>query len=179
MTKAIVDIDLFRKYNNYYEEDTDELCDYFLRASENIVQDYLGYDPNRTEYIEYIQGVGSNKLYTRVRPISDFSYVIRVDTQEMIEGLTYNSDYIYTLDGSSVFQSGVEYEVHYEGGYRNVPEDIKLAVIRIASLQLAESQGNIGISGKSNMDQSRTFISYNNYDKYLRPLIGYRSKGIC
>ena len=178
MNKPIVDIDLFRKYNNYYEEDTDDLCECFLRASENIVQDYLGYDPNRTEYDEYTEGIGSDKPFTRVTPIADFSYVVRADTGEALEGVGWNENYIYSLEGDSIFEDKATYKIHYEGGYRNVPDEIKLAVIRIASLMLAESNGNIGITGKSNADQSRTFISYNSYDKYLKPLISYRCKSI-
>lgn len=54
------------------------------------------------------------------------------------------------------------------------PYVIKLTTIRIASLMLEESGGNIGISSKSFADSSRTFISYANYKKYLSPIDTYR-----
>ena len=55
-----------------------------------------------------------------------------------------------------------------------VPSVVRLTVIRIAALMLEESGGNIGISGKSFADSSRTFISYANYNKYLSPVSTYR-----
>ena len=176
--KQIISLEEFKIYNNYYEEDTDIMCQSFIDAASNIVADYIGFDPNRTEYNEFVEGIGSNKLFTKVIPIVDFAYVLRVDTGEALEGVGWNENYIYSLEGDSIFEDKATYKIHYEGGYRNVPDEIKLAVIRIASLMLAESNGNIGITGKSNADQSRTFISYNSYDKYLKPLISYRCKSI-
>ena len=51
-----------------------------------------------------------------------------------------------------------------------VPEIVKLTILRIATLMLMEGGENIGISGKSFADNSRSFISYTNYHKYLSPL---------
>ena len=55
-----------------------------------------------------------------------------------------------------------------------VPEIIRLTVMRIATLMLMEGGENIGVSSKSFSDNSRTFISYTNYQKYLSPLQTYR-----
>ena len=49
----------------------------------------------------------------------------------------------------------------------DLPQIIKLTVLRIAALLQTESNNNIGISGKSFMDGSRTFMNFVNYDKYL------------
>ena len=46
--------------------------------------------------------------------------------------------------------------------------------MRIATLMLMEGGENIGVSSKSFADNSRTFISYTNYLKYLSPLQTYR-----
>ena len=46
--------------------------------------------------------------------------------------------------------------------------------MRIATLMLMEGGENIGVSGKSFSDNSRTFISYTNYMKYLSPLQTFR-----
>ena len=174
--KQIISLEEFKIYNNYYEEDTDIMCQSFIDAASNIVADYIGFDPNRTEYDEFVEGIGSNKLFTKVIPIVDFAYVLRVDTGEALEGVGWNENYIYSLENKPIFENKVTYEIHYEGGYKEIPADIKIAVMRIASLMLAESNGNIGITGKSNVDQSKTFISYNNYDKYLKPLVNYKCK---
>ena len=54
------------------------------------------------------------------------------------------------------------------------PDIIKLTVKKIATLQLMEAGENIGITGKSMPDNSRTFINYTSYMKYLRPVQNYR-----
>ena len=55
-----------------------------------------------------------------------------------------------------------------------MPSTIRLAVLRIATLMLQETGGNIGLTGKSFADNSRTFVSYSNYRKYLEPLAPLR-----
>ncbi len=55
-----------------------------------------------------------------------------------------------------------------------VPSIVRLSILRISTLMLMEAGENIGVSGKSFADNSRTFISYTNYLKYLSPLQTYR-----
>lgn len=54
------------------------------------------------------------------------------------------------------------------------PSVVKLSILRIATLMLSETGGNIGLTGKSFADNSRTFVNYSNYRKYLQPLDGIR-----
>ena len=56
----------------------------------------------------------------------------------------------------------------------DVPELVRLTVLRIATLMLMEAGENIGVTGKSFADNSRSFISYTNYAKYLYPLQTFR-----
>ena len=53
---------------------------------------------------------------------------------------------------------------------QSIPNLVRLTVLRIGSLMLMEAGENIGITGKSFADNSRSFISYTNYSKYLSPL---------
>lgn len=55
-----------------------------------------------------------------------------------------------------------------------VPRLVKLTILRIATLMLMEGGENIGVTGKSFADNSRSFISYTNYMKYLSPLQTFR-----
>ena len=55
-----------------------------------------------------------------------------------------------------------------------VPSLVKTTILRIATLMLMEAGENIGVSGKSFADNSRSFISYTNYSKYLNPLQTFR-----
>lgn len=54
------------------------------------------------------------------------------------------------------------------------PGIILLTIKRIATLLLMEAGENIGVTSKSMPDNSRTFINYTNYFKYLRPIQNYR-----
>jgi len=54
------------------------------------------------------------------------------------------------------------------------PAIIKNTVLKIATLHLMEAGENIGITGKSMPDNSRTFINYTSYMKYLRPIQNWR-----
>lgn len=72
----------------------------------------------------------------------------------------------------------VEGYLGYEVGERykegEIPSVIKLSIMRIATLMLEETGGNIGLTGRSFGDSSRTFINYSNYKKYLEPLDSIR-----
>jgi len=51
-----------------------------------------------------------------------------------------------------------------------VPSIVRLTILRIATLMLMEAGENIGITGKSFADNSRTYIRYNDYKPYFKPL---------
>ena len=59
-------------------------------------------------------------------------------------------------------------------GLSACPDIIKLSIKRIATLLLMEAGENIGVTSKSMPDNSRTFINYTSYFKYLRPIQNYR-----
>lgn len=63
-------------------------------------------------------------------------------------------------------------EEHWEP--EAIPAIVRLTILRISTLMLMEAGENIGVSGKSFADNSRSFISYTNYMKYLNPLQTYR-----
>ena len=55
------------------------------------------------------------------------------------------------------------------------PQAIKLTVLRIATLLLMEAGENIGVTSKSMPDNSRTFVNYTSFMKYLRPIQNWRT----
>jgi len=56
-----------------------------------------------------------------------------------------------------------------------VPEMIKLTIMRIASLLQSEGDGNIGVNSKSFGDGgTRVFINYTNFDKFLIPISNWK-----
>lgn len=73
-----------------------------------------------------------------------------------------------------ICDSYLGYEAETQWGADEMPEVVKLSILRIATLMLSETGGNIGLTGKSFSDNSRTFVNYSNYRKYLQPLDGIR-----
>lgn len=173
----IVTIDEFRSYNNYYEEDPNALLDTYILAAEDVVFEYLGYDPEYKQYESIYSGTGDSKLYLREMPIKQLIDVYINDSYVDPCNFIFKDNCIQHRYGRKVFTEGVDNirVVYSAGNYvEDINKAIKLAVLRIASLMLAEANGNIGISGKSFGDNSRTFINYSNYDKYLKPIDPYR-----
>ena len=173
----IITLEEFRQYANYYEENTDAICLMYIGASCDIVKNYLGYDPISKDYLVRVSGTGMPELYTSVPHINSVGF-IEIDGNEIDPYCyTFEKDHITLNEG--VFEEGLyNIQINYNGGWRRdeVPYAIRMAVLRIASLMLAEQGGNIGVTSKSFSDQTRTFVNYSNYNKFLQPLSIYRSR---
>lgn len=168
----IVLVSQFDVYSGNCEDSQDvvSMKESMLSAAQEIVAEYLGYNPESSEHTDYVQGIGNNHLYLFAQPITE------------VDGVTYNGitllptafdicgKYLRLKEG--VWPNGVEVTVTYTAGWTSetVPDTVKMTILQIASLMLEESGGNIGITGKSMDENSRTFINYNNYDKWLRKL---------
>lgn len=173
----IITVDEFRSYNNFYEEDPNHLIDTYILAAEDVVFQYLGYNPEYKNYEAIYSGTGDSKLYLRETPVKQLMEVYINDSYIDPCYFRIKDNCIQHKLGLKVFKEGVDnIKVVYSAGQytEDINPAIKLAVLRIASLMLAEANGNIGISGKAFGDNSRTFISYSNYDKYLKPVDPYR-----
>lgn len=168
-----VTIDQFNEYTNNYEDSN--LKSSYIDAAEQVVKDYLGYDPEIKEYSEYVSGIGDTKLYLNAQPVLMVNELRINDTELPIEDFTCSGQTIYSVDRRTAFPAGYNnIYVSYVAGYDDVPGIIQLSILRIASLMLQEAGGNIGLTGKAFGDNSRTFINYSNYEKYLKPLDGIR-----
>jgi hypothetical protein len=89
-------------------------------------------------------------------------------------------DHIRFADGMTVFPRGEDnIRVSLTAGWevQQMPPVVTLSILRIATLMLSETGGNIGLTGKSFADNSRTFVNYSNYRKYLQPLDSLRILG--
>ena len=87
------------------------------------------------------------------------------DTQQVSELKTLFLQSAQELVGEYLrFDPEIKWQPH------EMPSVIRLTILRIATLMLMEGGENIGVTGKSFADNSRSFISYTNYSKYLNPL---------
>ena len=175
MVKSLISIEQLRAYTGNYEEDTLGLYEVVVQSATEVVVDFLGYNPWFDSYEEWVSGAGGHRLYLNARDIENVN-LVEINGQEAdISDIGYKDDYIYSLSGKKIFTEGI-YNIHvmYTAGLRELPKLLTLSTLRIASLMLQEFNSNIGVSSKSFADQSRTFINYSNYDKYLQPLKSLR-----
>lgn len=164
---ALVTIDAIKKFANIFP-DTDDIVTEVEAAAESIVFEYLGFDPAQKPYSHNAIGLGDSRLYLNGFPVSG---AITID------GVSFPA---YDVDRNEISVDGMvfpyltKHSVSYTAGFDTVPAIILHTVLQIAALLLTE-QGNVGISGKSDPNTgSRTFISYTNFDKYLKNLKQYR-----
>lgn len=175
----IVPVETFNAYSGNYEDSPEAtaLKTTFLESAEEIVASYLSYHPGEKTYMGTIlTGTGGSHLLLPTRPIKEI-LELEIDGTEIPSGdLLLIDDRIRFKNRNTVFPKGGTITISYVGGWTGaeMPAVIRLSIMRIATLMLSETNGNIGLTGKSFADNSRTFINYSNYKKYLEPLDGLR-----
>ena len=142
--------------------ETPELAELFIGSAQNIVENYLGYEIESKEYVKHFALHTSNIIKCGVKNITAVKEIT-------IDGILVENYYID--DDKIILNQPVISDniiVTFTAGFsEDLPQIIKLTVLRIAALLQTESNNNIGISGKSFIDGSRTFINYTNFDRYL------------
>ena len=150
-------------------ESGNNIADLFIGAAQNIVENYLGYEIESKEYTKHFALHTSNIIKCGVKNITSVAEIT-------IDG-TPVEDY-YINDDKIILRQPVISDniiVKFTAGFgTDLPQIIKLTVLRISALLQTESNNNIGISGKSFIDGSRTFINYTNFDKYLIACAKYK-----
>ena len=143
-------------------ESGNNIAELFIGAAQNIVENYLGYEIESKEYIKHFELHSSNVIKCEVKNITAVSEIT-------VDG-TPVEDYYIDNDKIILKQPVISDNiiVKFTAGFStDLPQIIKLTVLRIAALLQTESNNNIGISGKSFMDGSRTFTNFTNFDRYL------------
>ena len=143
-------------------ESGNNIAELFIGASQNIVESYLGYEIESKEYTKHFALHSSNVIKVGVKNITVVSEIT-------IDG-TPVEDYYIDNDKIILKQPVISDNIiiTFTAGFgEDLPQIIKLTVLRIAALLQTESNNNIGISGKSFIDGSRTFTNFTNFSKYL------------
>ena len=143
-------------------ESGNNIAELFIGASQNIVESYLGYEIESKEYTKHFALHSSNVIKVGVKNITVVSEIT-------IDGTPVENYYID--DDKIILKQPVISDniiIRFTAGFsEDLPAIIKLTVLRIAALLQTESNNNIGISGKSFIDGSRTFTNFTNFSKYL------------
>lgn len=175
----LVSIATFNAYSGNMAADTDDVslktdC---LMSAEKLVKDYLRYDPEYQTYTNIpVKSIGKNRVALPARNVTELSALtIGTTAQDTTQFLIRNDEIYYLSDSRTKFPCG-EFLVSFKAGWTNeeMPQIIILTILRIATLMLMEAGENIGITAKSMPDNSRTFINYTKYDRYLYPLQNLR-----
>jgi len=152
--------------------ESDAIVDEVEKSAEEIVIGYLGYNPTSAAYSHNVSGLGDDELYLSAFPVSG---TLTINGAAHSAG-SFSADKNVVVVPDYFFPYKEKIAVAYTAGYAlaSIPAIILHTITQIAALLLTE-RGNIGISGMSDANTgSRTFISYTNFDKYLKNLKDYR-----
>ena len=175
-----VTVETFNAYSGNFEDSPEAvlLKGTFLSSAEEIVSGYLGFDPKAQEYADVtLSGTGGRKLYLPSHQVTALHSLTVDGTVRESGSYSIHGDHICSTDRHSAFAAGTDnILISYSAGWtaQDMPSVITLSILRVATLMLSETGGNIGLTGKSFADNSRTFINYSNYRKYLQPLDALR-----
>lgn len=174
----IVSLNSFNAYSGNWEdsERAVECKTVFLETAEEVVKDYLGFDPVLSERVVELEGALKKGIWLPCRNVVEIKSV-EVDGHELPpdEYRLVGDKLCDTKNSQTPFVSGT-FRVTFLAGWSidKMPSLILLTILRVATLMMTEGNGNIGLTSKSFADNSRTFVNYANYRKYLHPLDSLR-----
>lgn len=162
------------KYVSNNDEEQNSLKEIYISAAEDVVNQYLGYNPVSKEYLHIGSGNNSPEHQLKAQPVTEIKSI-------KIDGVTFDpedficeKERIFHKDLECVFTAGTNnILISYTAGYdeANIPGVIKLTELRIAALMWTEGNGNIGVTSKSFGDSgTRTFVKTTDYSQYLKLL---------
>ena len=176
----ILTVTQFNTYSGNYEasDAVTALKTSILKSAQEIVSNYIGFDPESAQRTDWISPIGNNRLYLFAHPITAVSSVELNGVS--IPSTDYTIQDRYLRLNSGVWPEGIEtVKVTYTAGWsasgnNALPDTIKMVILQIATLMLMEGGENIGVTGKSFSENSRTFINYTNFSKWLQKLDEYK-----
>lgn len=173
----IVTVNQFDTYSGNYEasEAVVAMKTSILKSAQEIVSNYIGFDPESAQRDDWISAIGNNRLYLLAHPVTQVTSVELNGVE--VPQTAYSVHDRYLRLNSGVWPEGLEnVKVVYTAGWssENLPETIKTTILQIATLMLMEAGENIGVTGKSFSENSRTFINYTNFSKWLQKLDEYK-----
>ena len=158
----VVTIEELQGFTGVQLESGNNIADLFIGAAQNIVENYLGYEIESKEYTKHFALHTSNIIKVGVKNIT----AVKEITIDGVPVVDYYIDDDKVILKQPVISDNII--ITFTAGFStDLPQIIKLTVLRIAALLQTESNNNIGISGKSFIDGSRTFTNFTNFDRYL------------
>mgnify|MGYP003292697493 CR=1 FL=1 len=154
----------------------DALASNYVTSAIEIVRNYLGYNPEQTEYDELYDGTGMDVVFLDCPHITELLEVEIGGESVPVDNFYVKENALYYKGGTFPLQ--MQYvRVHYVGGWPEeaMPESIKGTALQIASLRQVESGQNIGVSSKSfGNEGTRVFLSTRKYNDLLFNISAYK-----
>lgn len=167
-------------FTKKYIDDTDTdllaLMDSYCNSAMEAVKKYLGYDPEKKEYVSIISGDNGTMLALEAQPIvqiKEFSIDSVSQETSKLRVVTADQNYVRMTD-NKFFCKDVEYKVKYDAGFVSVPQLIKLTALQIASLFMESSGGNLAVSSTSFADAGTRVFNNFTMDRFLKQIEEYR-----
>lgn len=165
------DLEAFEKK---YAKEGDGKPQEYCEAAMEMIKNYLGYSPERQQYITLIKGDDGKLAALKAKNITSISS-LQIDGVEKDPALleVENDNYICFVDGSS-FRKGSRYVISYTAGFYPVPKDIKTTALQLAALLWESGGGNLAVSSTSFADTgSRVFNNFT-ADRFLKQIAFYK-----
>jgi hypothetical protein len=174
---SIVTVTQFKSYAKKLDGDVtvEALYQTYIDSAEAIVSDYLGYSPVQATYTaQTFYGDGYPYLRLSAKPITSLSSISVSGVSKNVSDFTIDGETIVEKYGNS-FPIGSVVVATFQAGYTTIPALIQLTILRITALLSMEAGENIGVSSTTfDGGNTRSFINYTNFDKYLAAISQYQ-----
>lgn len=174
---SIVTVAQFKAYAKKLDGDVtvEALYQTYIDAAESLVSNYLGYSPASATYTsQTYYGDGKKYLRLRARPITALSSISVSGVSKTTTDFSIDEETITEKNGNP-FPVGAVVVVTFTAGFATVPALIQLTILRLTALLSMEAGEAIGVTSMSfDGGNTRSFINYTNYDKYLAAIDQYR-----
>lgn len=157
----------------YPEENS--LLEQYVNAAEEMIENYLGYSPEKKEYKTVCYGDDGKLFCLESFPLIELKEVKINDN--IVDSLLFRikkRNYLEFNYGKGVFCSDSLYSLTYTAGFEKVPSKIKTVALQLASLMWESEGGNLAVSSTTYSDNgSRVFNNFK-ADRFLEELEAYK-----
>lgn len=167
MENKFISLALFSSYLKVDDPNSSELFNLYLNSAQGIVEKYIGYS---LEEKIYTRGKIGGATYIEAEAVNVSELKINGEEIEILKQ-SVNIILIQNISHDQI------HTIEYKAGFKpdNIPDIIRLTMMRIAALMVSEEGGDIAITGKNfGADGGRTFIATRDYSKILKEIEGYR-----
>ncbi len=155
-----------------YPEDS-KLPEQYAKAAEEMVAEFLGYNPEQKEYTTIRYGDDGSLFELEAFPLVELKSVKINDMDFDVSKFRIRSkNYLESNFGRGVFYEDCLYEIVYTAGYlpEEIPAKIRTVALQLASLMWESAGGNLAVSSTSFAETgSRQFNNFT-ADRFLKEI---------